>query len=143
MLREQKLDIFEDLYIEATRYAKEIHKKVKSDDYDKNSDSIRVGKNRYGRNLLRQQTLGGLSKRSHPGYKKGEPDCFEKPPGSILRKQMEKDKKKGKEPSKKQLEEETRSLNRDVERLEKFSSYYKNSNHGRSKYNQKTDFSKI
>ena len=27
MLREQKLEIFEDLYIEATRYAKEIHKK--------------------------------------------------------------------------------------------------------------------
>lgn len=142
MLREQKLEIFEDLYIEATRYAKEIHKKAKSDDYDKDFDSIRIGKNRYGRGLLEQQSLGHFSKIKHPGYQKGEPDFHEKEPGSILKKQMEKDSKKGKEPSKKQLEEETRSLDRSIERDEKKIAYYKNSNHGHSKYKQKTDFSK-
>lgn len=160
MLREQKLEIFEDLYIEATRYAKEIHKKRLPVDYDKmspleqvnhkyekiNNDSIRVGKNRYGRDLSEQKALGVFAKCSHPGYQEDDPFSHEKKPGLILDKQIKKDSKKGKEPSKKQIEEIKRVNKKYREISDKRRAYYKNTNHGKSEYNQKTDknkFSKI
>ena len=153
MLREQRKDIFENMYNEATRYAKEIHKKDTSVDYDnlsypeqmrhkfdiRRKDSIRVGKNRYGRGLIEQQDLGRSTKRSHPGYEEGRPDFYEKKPGSILRKQMQKDSKKGKDPTKNQLEEQKRSIKRGNEISDKYNAYYKNSNHGKNEYKKKEE----
>lgn len=116
MLREQKLDIFEDLYIEATRYAKEIHKKNQElnpkfyelkDKKEKKKlmkqDTIEVGK-RKDLSDVERKNMGGERKQNQPGKDHKEILREDEKFGKVLNEQEKKKKLKNEETKDKEKE---------------------------------------